>query len=105
MAHSKEKAQLVNAKPYVPPSIPDSVALAYQAFANGKANEGQQKLVLDWLIHVLCGTYDLSYRVGNDGDRDTSFAEGKRFVGTEVVRMTKLKVGRMTYKEETHESK
>jgi hypothetical protein len=66
-------------------------AAAIQALAHGVANEGQQKLALALIINKLCGTYDLSFRPGGlAGVRAADFAEGKRHVGNQIVRLTKL---------------
>jgi hypothetical protein len=90
-------------RPYNPPAYDDQIVIAIQMLSEGKANEGQQTMALDWIVHELCKTYDLSYRPNEfGGDRDTVFAEGKRFVGLELVKMTKLKVGRMQHKEENY---
>jgi hypothetical protein len=61
---------------------------AIKALASGTANQGQQQRALNWIIMTLCGTYDMSYRSGSE--RDTAFAEGKRFVGNQIVKQTKL---------------
>ncbi len=65
---------------------------AIQACVAGTASAEQQKRALQWIVGCA-GTYDMSYRPGQAGDRDTAFAEGKRFVGLQVVKMTKLNVG------------
>lgn len=67
-----------------------SVIYAVQSLATGTATEHQQKLALDWIITEACATYDQSYRPGVNGDRDTCFAEGRRFVGNQIIRLTKL---------------
>lgn len=67
-------------------------ASAFQALAAGTASAEQQRRVLTWLV-AASGTYDLSYRPGVQGDRDTTFAEGKRHVGLQVVKLTRLNVG------------
>lgn len=72
-------------------------ASALQALANGEANPHQQKRALDWVIRAA-GTYDLSYRPGATGDRDTSFAEGKRFIGLQIVKLLKINVGLLVEK-------
>lgn len=65
--------------------------MAFKALATGTANEGQQKHALDWLIRVAAGTYELSYRSDQDGgERETAFAEGRRFVGLQVVKMINM---------------
>ena len=61
----------------------ENVTYAVKALAKGIANEGQQKTALDWIVKDLCKTYDLSYRP--DSDRDTCFAEGKRFIGLMII--------------------
>lgn len=63
-------------------------AYALKALAAGKANEGQQRRVLDWIIHRAAKTYDVSF--SPDSDRETSFAEGRRFVGLQVVKLINL---------------
>lgn len=63
----------------------------------GGASEDQQKRALDWIINVGAGTYDMSYRPGGEeGNRDTVFAEGRRFVGSQIVKLSKLNLSRMT---------
>jgi hypothetical protein len=63
---------------------------AIQALAAGVANEGQQKYALSLIINRICGTYDMSFRPGDE--HATSFAEGKRHVGNQIVRLTKIAV-------------
>lgn len=65
-------------------------ASAVQAMVRGEASADQQLRVLDLVINKLARTYDLSYRP--DSDRDTAFAEGGRFVGLQLVTMTKVSV-------------
>lgn len=69
-----------------PYTEPDTMAI--KALATGTASEGQQRRALDWIINTLCGTYDLSYRP--DSERNTAFAEGKRFVGLQLIKQIKL---------------
>jgi hypothetical protein len=64
---------------------------AVQALARGDATEEQQKRALDWIINSACGTYEVSYRPGGqEGERDTCFAEGRRFVGSQIVKALKI---------------
>lgn len=76
--------------PWAPVDYETADAAAIQALDRGDATPEQQRRALKWLIEKACGTYDLSYRPGEDGRRDTDFAEGKRFVGSQVVKMLKL---------------
>lgn len=75
-------------QPWHPAPYEEPDTYAIKALAAGVANEGQQKRVLDWIVKTLCGTYDVSYRP--DSDRDTAFAEGKRFVGLQLVKQINL---------------
>lgn len=78
---------------WAPPDYEVADAAAFQALARGDASEHQQKRALEYLVNTLCGTYDLSYRPS--GDRDTAFAEGRRFVGLQVVKLLKLNTATM----------
>jgi hypothetical protein len=74
--------------PYLPPEYTKPDVTALIALANGTATEFQQKRVVDLVVNRLCETYGLSYRPGgNEADRDTAFAEGKRFVGLQLVKL------------------
>lgn len=62
-----------------------------QAFARGDLDKEGQIQLFDFLINIHCGTYDLSFREDKDGgERATNFAEGKRFIGMELVKLSKL---------------
>jgi hypothetical protein len=61
---------------------------ALKALQAGEATKDQQQVALDFLIKNLCATYDMSYMP--DSDRDTAFAEGKRWVGNQVIKLLKL---------------
>jgi hypothetical protein len=92
---AKSKRQAIDEHaPWRPPKYEEVDVIAIQALARGTANLEQQKRALAWIIERAAGTYDMSYRPGaGEGDRDTVFAEGRRFVGNQVVKMTKLKIG------------
>jgi hypothetical protein len=78
---------------------------AIKALASGLARQDQQKTALDYIVSVLAMTYDLSYRPDElGGERDTSFAEGRRYVGLAIRRMIMLPVDELVpspSKEET----
>ena len=63
---------------------------AFNALASGVASDTQQRRVLDFIVNKAARYYDLSFQDGPDGDRATSFMEGRRFVGAQVVKLTKL---------------
>ena len=68
---------------------------AIQDLEQGKADEYQQKRALEFIIHNLCGTYMPTY---GENDRDSSFLNGRRFVGLELVNCLKLNAATLTRK-------
>lgn len=75
-------------EPWLPIECELPEASAIQAMARGDATPDQQQRATKWLIETACGAYDLSFRPS--GDRDTAFAEGRRFVGLQIVKILKL---------------
>lgn len=70
------------------PAFPELADIAsMQAISRGDANEDQQRRALAFIIERICATYDLSYRPGDAGAM--TFAEGKRFVGLQLVALIK----------------
>lgn len=74
--------------PHEPPIYEDADVAAIRALASGSANEGQQKRAWDWIVYQASAVTDLSY-YPNDmgGDRATSFKEGRRFVGAQLLKL------------------
>lgn len=76
--------------PWKPPHWELADAKALQLLEKGTASPEMQQRALAYIVNVLCGTYELSYRPGaGDGERDTALAEGRRFVGLQVVKLLK----------------
>ncbi len=76
--------------PWMPVPWTDETAGAIQALDKGTAAPHQQKMALDYIINVVCGTYDAHYHAGQDGQRNTDFALGRAFTGQTLVKLTKL---------------
>jgi hypothetical protein len=74
----------------MPTPYTDDDIRAIRALAAGNASDSQQIRAMNWIIQQASGYYDLSFRPGVDGARATDFAEGKRFVGAQIVKLTKL---------------
>jgi hypothetical protein len=87
--------------PYIPAPWEPADVSAIQALHRGDASPDQQKRALDYIIS-LAGTYDLSYRP--DSDRDTTFAEGKRWVGLQIVKLVKLNLAAIRQAKSTQET-
>lgn len=77
-------------KAHTPAPYDKPVLLAIRACIAGKASEAQQQLAMDWIITQASNLYDMSYRDGADGgELATAFHEGRRFVGNQIVKMTR----------------
>lgn len=86
--------------PWLPPPWEKADASALQALQAGQATPEQQKRALDWIIRQAAGTYDLAYRPGaEDGNRDTTFALGRQFVGQQIVKLLNLALGMIQNRE------
>ena len=72
---------------FIPPGYSPREAFAVRATAKGEATDEQQRLAMKWIIEKACATYDLSYRPNSD---ETILAEGRRFVGLQIVKMINL---------------
>lgn len=75
-------------------------ASAVQALARGEAGPDQQKRALDWVIKVAAATYNTSFTPGSPDA--TAFAEGRRFVGTQIVKLLSLNVAAFTKEQHHH---
>lgn len=86
--------------PWLPVEWADADVAAIQALGRGEANPDQQKRALDWIIQKAAGTYDISFRPGGaDGERETCFAEGRRFVGNQIVKALKISLYALGHKD------
>jgi len=78
----------------LPPAYEIADVAAMQALERGDANTEQQQRALRWIIEVAGARNDMSYRPGGEeGRRDTDFAEGRRFVANQVVKLLRLNLG------------
>ena len=75
-------------EPWKPAQWEPADIAAIQALSRGDATADQQRRALDYIVNSLADTYGLSYRPTSD--RDTAFAEGKRFVGLQIVKAIRL---------------
>jgi hypothetical protein len=74
----------------MPPEYVKADVVALQALAHGTANADQQQRALNWMVNNAAATYEFTYR---QNDRDHAFADGRRFVGQQIIKLLKLKVG------------
>lgn len=79
--------------PYAPVRYEKADAMALQALEMGTATEEQQKRALKFIIEKVARTYDVSFCPGPEGDRETAMAEGRRFVGLQLITILRINVG------------
>jgi len=72
---------------HAPAPYDKDILIAIRACIAGKASEGQQQTAMDWIITKASNLYDVSYR--KQDTHATAFAEGRRFVGNQIVKMTR----------------
>lgn len=69
-----------------------------QALNAGVANPDQQRRALAYIVNTVCRTYEPSF--DPDSTRNTDHAEGRRWVGLQLVTMTKLSLAELRAREE-----
>lgn len=63
-------------------------AYAIQALVRGDCPPHLQQRFVKFVVENLAGTYDMSFRAGKPDE--TTFAEGKRWVGLQIVKLMKV---------------
>ena len=86
MASSVKKVavQIPANAPYLPAPLNTTIVYAVKGLVGGEATPEQQGALVNWLLFEVCRKDDLSFRP--DSERDTAFAEGKRFVALQFLR-------------------
>lgn len=83
-------------EPWKPPYYNKADAGAVQAMFRGEASPEQMRRGMSFIVRNLCGYHDLSFRPDQfGGERATCFAEGKRFVGTEIVKLNEIDLSKL----------
>lgn len=86
----------------VPAPFNSMHATAIQAVAAGNANDGQQKMALDWILKGACALNDWAYR---DSERETCIGLGRHFVGQQIVGLMRVNVSALRKREQNEEMK
>lgn len=82
----------------MPADFNHSDASAVQAWAAGKANEGQQKRAFDWILKKACGVPVWAFRADQ---RETDIALGRQFVGQQIMGLLNVNLSKLEKHEET----
>ena len=83
---------VAKAMPWMPPDYDPATIWAWRAFCKGEATQSQQVLIRDYFMYVTKASeefQDLSFRPGEEGRRATDFAEGMRFVGVALRKLSR----------------
>lgn len=73
--------------PYSPPKLSSEIVYAIKGLFAGEATAPQQQQFAEWLISEACKKDDMPWFPGGlEGDRMTSFANGRRFVALSVLK-------------------
>lgn len=82
--------------PWLPVKYKKADVAALQALRRGEANVDQQVRALEYILDTICDRNGMSFRPGGlEGARETDFAEGRRFVGNQIVKLTKLPLSKI----------
>ena len=73
--------------PYLPPIIAQEQAWAIKSLFAGTASPAEQGMALRFVLHRLCEVDKMTYR---PDVRDHAFADGKRFVGSELLKINRM---------------
>ncbi len=74
--------------PYRPAPFEVADAYAIRALAAGTADPEQQRRAVRWIVENAAQTYQPEFRP--EGDRESCFAGGRRFVGLQIVKIINL---------------
>lgn len=78
----------LRARSIIRPNISEADVAAVMALREGKADAAQQHRALDWIMREASRVTDLAYfEDGEGGERASSFAAGRQYVGHLIVEM------------------
>ncbi len=78
-------------RPWLPVEYTDRDIGAIQALARGEADAATQQHALRFIVENISECYDMAWVP--ESDRASCFAAGKRHVGLQIVKLTKLNIG------------
>lgn len=95
MAEPREPKQKVRPSKIIhswtPPDFELADATAIQALERGMATPEQQKRALHWILYKAAALGDQPFRPGGvEGERETTLALGRLFVGQQVAKLMRL---------------
>lgn len=82
-------------EPWLPVTYEKADAAAIQALRRGDATADQQLRAIEFIVSTVCARHDMSFRPGPGGDRETAFAEGRRYVGNQIVKLATMPLSKI----------
>lgn len=68
----------------LPAAYDEEILYAFRALFEGKANDGQQRRAVEWLVYNACHVGLLSFSAD---DRETAFMEGQRSIALQILKL------------------
>ncbi len=65
-----------------------------QAVYRGEATPDQQRLAIEFIVGKLSEADEMTFRSEPDGGLGSAFAEGRRFVGSQIARIIKTPISK-----------
>ncbi len=81
--------------PWLPAKYGKPDVVAFKAMRAGNASADQQQRVMDFILIAICQRDGMSFRPGPDGDRETAFAEGKRYVANQIMKLMTMPLSQL----------
>lgn len=86
------KPKVIVKKPWQEAAADNQIVAAVKALFAGKASPGQQQTALKWLLIDVCEIPGNQFFAGEDGQRATDYALGKRHVALELARIRDMRI-------------
>lgn len=86
---------LADNAPWRPARWEKADATALKQLHAGTASPEMQKRALFFILDNLCGIQDWAYRPGEGGERDTTLALGRQYVGHQILKLVKIDLSKV----------
>ena len=82
--------------PWKPVKYTKADVSALQALRRGDPTADQCHRAMEFILETICDRNGMSFRPGGlEGDRETCIAEGRRFVGNQIVKLVNLPLSKI----------
>lgn len=82
--------------PWLPVKYRKADVAALQAMWRGEATPDQQTRAMEYIVGKVSDRNGMSFRPGGaEGARETDFAEGRRFVGNQILKLINIPLSKL----------